>query len=118
MASYYGIEKPGLIRNAFRLGFIKSRTPADLNPPFAEGVHGILKVAFSISQIRAECQKCNDHYGIIKMKTRVTKTPLDGLAVVNIDHFQDDRGFFIESWHSRDFAEAGLSCEFVQDSHS
>jgi dTDP-4-dehydrorhamnose 3,5-epimerase len=52
------------------------------------------------------------------MKTRVTKTPLPGLLIVNIDHFQDERGFFIESWHKKDFAEAGLPYEFVQDSHS
>ncbi len=52
------------------------------------------------------------------MKTRITKTPLEGLVVVNIDHFQDERGFFIESWHKKDFAEAGLPHDFVQDSHS
>lgn len=52
------------------------------------------------------------------MKTRVTKTPIDGLVVLNIDHFQDERGFFIESWHKQDFADAGLPHEFVQDSHS
>ena len=52
------------------------------------------------------------------MKTRVTKTPLEGLLVVNIDYFRDDRGFFLESWHKRDFAEAGIPCDFVQDSHS
>jgi len=52
------------------------------------------------------------------MRTRVTKTPSEGLVIVNIDHFQDERGFFIESWNKRDFAEAGLSHEFIQDSHS
>jgi len=52
------------------------------------------------------------------MKTRLTQTPLDGLLIVQIDYFQDERGFFIESWHKRDFAEAGLHVEFVQDSHS
>jgi dTDP-4-dehydrorhamnose 3,5-epimerase len=52
------------------------------------------------------------------MKTRITTTPLQGLLIVNIDHVADERGFFIESWHKRDFAEAGLPFEFVQDSHS
>lgn len=52
------------------------------------------------------------------MKTRLSKTPLDGLVVVEIDFFSDERGFFMESWHKRDFAEAGLSFDFVQDSHS
>ena len=52
------------------------------------------------------------------MKTRVTKTPLADLLVVHIDHFEDERGFFIESWHRQDFADAGLADDFVQDSHS
>jgi len=55
---------------------------------------------------------------IKKMKLRITKTPLPDLVVVEIDYFKDARGFFIESWHRRDFAEAGLSFDFVQDSHS
>jgi len=38
--------------------------------------------------------------------------------VINIDHFEDERGFFIESWNKRDFAEAGIPFDFVQDSHS
>ena len=52
------------------------------------------------------------------MKTRITKTPLAGLVVVNIDFFQDERGFFIESWHKKDFEAAGLPLDFIQDSHS
>jgi dTDP-4-dehydrorhamnose 3,5-epimerase len=52
------------------------------------------------------------------MKTRITPTPLRDLVVVNIDHVEDERGFFIESWNKRDYAEAGLRAEFVQDSHS
>ena len=52
------------------------------------------------------------------MKTRVTETPLSGLVVLNIEHFRDERGFFIESWHKRDFADAGIPADFVQDSHS
>src|SRR5580765_639689 len=52
------------------------------------------------------------------MKTRITKTPLEGLVVISIDYIKDERGFFMESWHQRDFAEAGISDAFVQDSHS
>ena len=52
------------------------------------------------------------------MKTHLVPTPLDGLVVVEIDYFQDERGFFIESWHKRDFASAGLDIEFVQEGHS
>jgi dTDP-4-dehydrorhamnose 3,5-epimerase len=52
------------------------------------------------------------------MKTRVTQTPLPGLVLVDIDYSKDDRGFFIESWNRKDFAEVGLTDDFVQDSHS
>jgi len=52
------------------------------------------------------------------MKTRVTKTPISDLLVVNIDYFKDARGFFMESWNKNDFAEAGIITDFVQDSHS
>jgi len=52
------------------------------------------------------------------MKTRVTETPLEGLFVVNIDFFKDERGFFLESWSKKDFAAAGIHADFVQDSHS
>src|SRR5881397_2682808 len=52
------------------------------------------------------------------MKTVGTETPLAGLVIVNIDYFQDARGFFIESWNKRDFAAAGLDCDVVQESHS
>lgn len=52
------------------------------------------------------------------MKTRLTATPLSGLVIVDIDYFEDERGFFIESWHQRDFAAAGLDLAFVQEGHS
>ena len=52
------------------------------------------------------------------MKIRVTRTPLEGLCVVNVDYFKDERGFFMESWNKKSFAEAGIHDDFVQDSHS
>ena len=52
------------------------------------------------------------------VKAHITPTPLDGLLLVNVDHFKDDRGFFIESWNKRDFAAIGIPADFVQDSHS
>ena len=52
------------------------------------------------------------------MKTHLIKTPLPDLIIIEIDYFQDERGFFIESWHKRDFAAAGLDLEFVQEGHS
>src|SRR5438105_4695295 len=52
------------------------------------------------------------------MKITVTKTPLDGVMLIDTPYFQDERGFFIESWHQRDYAQAGLPVVFVQDGHS
>lgn len=52
------------------------------------------------------------------MKIKVRQTPLKDLTVIEIDYFQDHRGFFIEPWHQKDFAEAGLDLKFVQEGHS
>lgn len=32
--------------------------------------------------------------------------------------FGDERGFFLETWNRRSFADAGISVDFVQDNHS
>jgi dTDP-4-dehydrorhamnose 3,5-epimerase len=52
------------------------------------------------------------------VKLRVNRTSLPGVVTIDIDYFKDDRGFFIEPWHQRDFAEAGLDLTFVQEGHS
>jgi dTDP-4-dehydrorhamnose 3,5-epimerase len=46
--------------------------------------------------------------------------PLEIPDVVRIEShvFTDDRGFFLESFHRREFEAAGLPTEFVQDNHS
>ena len=48
----------------------------------------------------------------------VRATPLDGVAVIEPRVFPDDRGFFLESYSRKRFAEAGIDIEFVQDNHS
>jgi dTDP-4-dehydrorhamnose 3,5-epimerase len=52
------------------------------------------------------------------MQIIVTQTALEGVVLIDTVCFQDERGFFIESWHLRDFAAAGLALTFVQDGHS
>ncbi len=52
------------------------------------------------------------------MKTTAIPTPLEGLWVIEIVNVRDARGFFLESYHKRDFAAAGIADEFVQDNHS
>jgi dTDP-4-dehydrorhamnose 3,5-epimerase len=49
---------------------------------------------------------------------KVTPTPLAGLLVIEPRIFEDERGFFLESWNEARFAEAGISVRFIQDNHS
>ncbi len=48
----------------------------------------------------------------------ITKTKLEGVVIIEPAVFGDKRGFFMESWSKRAFAEAGLDYDFVQDHHS
>jgi dTDP-4-dehydrorhamnose 3,5-epimerase len=48
----------------------------------------------------------------------VADTDLPGVKLITPRVFGDDRGFFLESWNARSFAEAGLDVPFVQDNHS
>ncbi len=50
------------------------------------------------------------------MKVRPQKIP--EVLLIEPDVFGDDRGFFMESWHQKKYAEAGLGLNFVQDNHS
>lgn len=46
------------------------------------------------------------------------ETELDGVYIVEPVVFGDNRGFFMESWSRREFENAGLFYDFVQDNHS
>jgi len=48
----------------------------------------------------------------------VVDTPLPGVKLIEPRVLGDDRGFFMETWNARSFAEAGLDLHFVQDNHS
>ena len=48
----------------------------------------------------------------------IEKTSLPAVLVVKVDVHGDDRGFFMETWHERRFAEAGIDLPFVQDNYS
>ena len=52
------------------------------------------------------------------MKITVTRTQLPGVLIVDTPYKRDERGFFLEAWHARDYADAGLDLRFVQDNHS
>ena len=49
---------------------------------------------------------------------KVWPTDLPGVMVIEPDVYRDDRGFFLESYHARNYAEAGIPGTFVQDNHS
>jgi dTDP-4-dehydrorhamnose 3,5-epimerase len=48
----------------------------------------------------------------------VEKTPLSGLLVIQPDVFEDNRGFFYESYNENKFRDIGVSEVFRQDNHS
>ena len=45
-------------------------------------------------------------------------TSLPGVVILEPRVFGDERGFFLESYNERGFAEAGIPERFVQDNHS
>src|SRR5579864_8789803 len=52
------------------------------------------------------------------MPLRIESTHLDGIAVIVPEVFEDQRGFFMETYRSDQFRALGLPTEFVQDNHS
>ena len=48
----------------------------------------------------------------------VHETPLAGLLVIEPRVFEDQRGFFLETYRQQRFAEAGIDVSFVQDNWS
>lgn len=52
------------------------------------------------------------------MNIRVLPTEIAGVMIIEPECFQDDRGFFFESYSRRRFEEHGLDLTFVQDNHS
>ena len=49
---------------------------------------------------------------------KFTPTPLSGVLLIEPHVFQDNRGFFLESYQKKQFSEAGIPFDFVQDNHS
>ena len=49
---------------------------------------------------------------------KVTETRLPEVKIIDPVVRGDERGFFIETWNARTYAEAGLDATFVQDNHS
>jgi dTDP-4-dehydrorhamnose 3,5-epimerase len=49
---------------------------------------------------------------------KVETTPIPGVLVIEPKRFGDARGFFVEQFHSKRYAEHGISGPFVQDNYS
>jgi dTDP-4-dehydrorhamnose 3,5-epimerase len=49
---------------------------------------------------------------------QVTKTPLEGLLIIEPKVWKDNRGYFYESYNAKLYAEAGIDVNFVQDNQS
>jgi dTDP-4-dehydrorhamnose 3,5-epimerase len=48
----------------------------------------------------------------------IIETALPGVLIIEPRVFGDARGFFMETWNAKAFAEAGIDLAFVQDNHS
>lgn len=54
-----------------------------------------------------------------KMERFIKKeTNIDGLLVIETHTFEDQRGFFMETYNKREFEKLGILNDFVQDNHS
>ena len=49
---------------------------------------------------------------------KIIKTDIEGLLIIKPRVFEDERGYFFESWSKDAFKNAGLDINFVQDNQS
>lgn len=47
-----------------------------------------------------------------------TKTSIEGVTIVNVKSYGDERGYFMETYKRPDFVAGGITCDFVQDNQS
>lgn len=47
-----------------------------------------------------------------------TETSIEGVIVVDVKSYGDDRGYFMETYKQPDFAKSGIDVDFVQDNQS
>lgn len=46
------------------------------------------------------------------------ETSIEGVKVIDVKAFSDERGYFMETYRRPDFVAGGIDCEFVQDNQS
>lgn len=47
-----------------------------------------------------------------------TKSSIDGVVIVDVKKYGDNRGYFMETYKRPDFEVGGITCAFVQDNQS
>lgn len=47
-----------------------------------------------------------------------TETSIEGVKVIDVKAYGDERGYFMETYKRPDFVAGGIDCEFVQDNQS
>ena len=48
----------------------------------------------------------------------IIQTPLEGFLLIEPDVYEDDRGFFLETYREERYNQAGITDKFVQENHS
>jgi len=48
----------------------------------------------------------------------ISPTPIDGLKIVELKIYHDNRGFFVERFNKKLFQDLGLPVDYFQDNHS
>jgi len=51
-------------------------------------------------------------------KFNFIKTPIEGIFIIEPTVFDDERGYFMETYHKKEFEKNGLNADFVQDNQS
>ena len=52
------------------------------------------------------------------MALKINKTELDGVLIIEPNVFNDQRGYFFETYHQNRYQESGINSNFVQDNLS
>ena len=55
---------------------------------------------------------------IISGNFTFTDTSIEGAKIVDVKVYNDERGYFMETYKRPDFVAGGIDCEFVQDNQS
>jgi len=71
-----------------------------------------------VTYLRINYKKTKQQINQKGMEFNVEKTSIRDLLIITPEIFQDERGFFTETYRKDKFSEFGLDMEFVQDNHS